>query len=318
MRIRSIVSAVVSVHLLGCSSAPDLTMQIDSARECERSQRIRTPDDEWIVADCYSGAEPAIVLIHGWSQSRVVWAKQIAALAGTRKLITYDLRGHGDSARSDDPNFYLEQWTPARDLEAVLNGFGVSQAVVVGWSFGSVVAANSAVYLGATRIPRLVLVSGTTESATPRNAANFGPLFAALGAMTEDSEIELERAAVHRFLSQSYRAGSWPRDLYHMVFEANMRLTSAERSVVAQRPEQYFANDLVRLGVPVLLIHGAEDPVFSARSSRQAHAELPNSDLLIYEATGHWPFIEQASRFNADVLRFVDAEAEERGIASPP
>jgi len=246
------------------------------------------------------------VFIHGWSQSRVVWAKQIAAFAGSRPLISYDLRGHGDSVRPDDVASFLGDWTPAQDLEAVLDHFDVEQAVLVGWSFGSIVAVNAAVYLGSERIRGIVLVSGTTESGTQRNSRHFGPLMAELAPMTQSAPIDRETAAVRRFLVESYRFGSWPESLYEQVFEANMRLTAAERSAVAQRPRQVFADDLNRLGIPVLLIHGADDPVFSVESSRQAHAELNNSSLEVYGDTGHWPFIEQASRFNSDLVSFLE------------
>lgn len=306
MRIATLLCVLGAVQLAGCSSGRELSADPVKSDPCRQSQQILTRDREWLVADCYPGKEPAIVFIHGWSQSRVVWEKQIAAFAGSRSLVSYDLRGHGDSARPQEASSFLGDWIPAQDLKAVLDHFGIEQAVLVGWSFGSIVAANSAVFLGSERIRGVVLVSGTVESGTQRNLENFGPLMTELAPMSQPAPIEREKAAVHRFLSESYRFGSWPEGLYERVFDANMRLTAAERSLVAQRPRQVFADDLNRLGIPVLLIHGADDPVFSAESSRQGHADLDNSVLNIYEDTGHWPFIEQASRFNSDLRSFIE------------
>jgi len=308
MRHAALLAAVACTPFMGCATVRESPAAPDTGATCVQSQRVGTIDDQWLMADCYPGKEPAIVFIHGWSQSRVVWAEQVAAFAGSRALISYDLRGHGESTRPRDASSFRGDWTPARDLEAVLDRFDVEQAVLVGWSFGSIVAANSAVFLGSGRIRGIVLVSGTVESGTERNLENFGPLMAELAPLTKPAPIDREVAAVHQFLSESYRFGEWPRALYEQVFEANMRLTPAERSIVAERPRQVFAGDLNRLGISILLVHGAEDPVFSVESSRQAHAELDNSRLTIYEDTGHWPFIEQASRFNADLSSFIEGK----------
>ena len=246
------------------------------------------------------------MFIHGWSQSRVVWEEQVREFAGFRKRITYDLRGHGDSARPREKSAYMGEWTPGKDMEAILAAFGVEEAILVGWSFGAIVAANSAVYLGPERVRGLVLVSGSIESGTPGNFENFGPLFRELGPMTQAGTLDEEKKVVHRFLSGSYLAGNWPPELYGKVFDANMRLTPLQRFTVASRPMQSFAEGINKIGIPVTLIHGEQDPVFLAESSRQAHAKLQNSSLHIYEDTGHWPFLEQSMRFNRDIREFAD------------
>lgn len=300
-------AAIAYVSFVSACALPTLPRVTEMPHSlCEQHQRVPTPDGYSLTADCYPGEEPAIVFIHGWSQARVVWTEQLTSLAGSKLLISYDLRGHGDSARPRDSAAFLGEWTPATDVEAVLDYFGVQHAVLVGWSFGSIVAANAAVHLGRDRVSGLVLVSGTTESGTQRNVDSFGPLLDEVGPMTAPASGEEERQAVHHFLSESFVLGSWPRSLYEQIFDANMRLTSTERATVALRPTQRFATGLNGWGMPVLLIHGAEDPVFAVESSREAHAELDSSELLIYDDTGHWPFLEQPDRFNRDLRRFVD------------
>ncbi|MEM1261929.1 MAG: alpha/beta hydrolase [Pseudomonadota bacterium] len=275
---------------------------------CLLDQTVDTPDGEQLVADCYPGTGPAIVFVHGWSQSRDVWQHQVEAFAGSNTVITYDLRGHGDSTRPSLPSSYRGEWTPATDLEAVLSRFAVDEFFLVGWSFGAIVASNATVYLGPDRVKGLVLVAGAMESGTDRVTQNFGPLFAELAPLTTSGPRDEEMAAVHRFLQDSYLFGDWPSALYERVFAANVSLSPLERATVAERPSQTFIEEVNRLNIPVALIHGEDDPIFSADSSVQTDAELQQSILIIYERTGHWPFIEQASRFNADLKQFVDEQ----------
>lgn len=298
--------------LSACTSAPSINQPADAA--CQQNARVSSVDGVELRADCYPGRGPAVVFIHGWSQSRVVWTPQIAAMLGERKLVSYDLRGHGESDRPVSEQAFLGKEVPSRDLESVLDHFGIAEAVLVGWSFGASVATESAAILGSDRVVGLVLVSGSIESASPRNAKNFGPLASLVGAMTQDMTQDdrktEELAAVEQFLKDSYIAGEWDPALYQRVLDANMSLTPAERRRVSQRPPGYFAAVLNDLKLPVLLIHGENDNVFSMQSSIAAHAELDHSTLHIYEDTGHWPFLERPVLFSehlrALLRRFAD------------
>lgn len=275
---------------------------------CAAGARVTSFDGTTLAADCYDGTGRTLVLIHGWSQSKAVWTHQIAALSGQHRLITYDLRGHGESDRPTSEAAFVGEWTAARDLAAVLDHFAVEDPVIpIGWSFGSIVAVESAAYLGPERVAGLVLVSGTIEAGTQRNLDNFGQLMASVPEMTQGGEGDAEAVAVQHFLRASYLAGSWDPSMFRAVFDANMSLSPAERSRVALRPKRVFADGLNRDGTPVLLLHGRDDNVFKASSSIAAHEELNHSTLILYEQTGHWPFIERHERFNRDLLAFIQS-----------
>lgn len=293
---------VLSLSLAGCAALTNSNPP--QSAKCVTNASVASFDGNRIAASCYPGAGPAIVLIHGWSQSQVVWERQVDGLRDRYTLITYDLRGHGDSSRPDTDAAFEGSDIPSRDLEAVLDHFEVDKATIVGWSFGSIVAAEAADYLGPERVTGLVLVSGTIEAGTERTASHFGPLMGRVGAMTTGGPNE--REAVETFLRDSFFVGGWDEALFQRVLDANLSLTPAERGRVAKRPMRKFAATLNDSGIPILLIHGERDNVFVAESSKVAATELDHATLNLFDSSGHWPFIEEAERFNRALVGFMD------------
>ena len=299
------LALLVLIAFAGCSvphkDGPPIS------KRCAQDVAVTSFDGTKLAADCYPGNGKTIVLIHGAFQSRVVWERQIESLAGRYQLISYDLRGHGESGRPTSAEAFSENRVPGRDTEAVLDYFGVSRAVIVGWSFGSIVASDAAVQLGADRVAGLVLVSGTIESNTQRNRENFGPLSREIAAMRSEGGVAADEDAARRFVSDSYQVGKWDPQLLDRVLKANLSMSPEERTRAVLRPSHRYASKLNSLGIPVLLIHGKADNAFSVDSSIAAHEDLGHSALIKYEHTGHWPFLEKSDRFNTDVARFVDS-----------
>ena len=296
---------VCLIILAGCN-APQQSVGNDLTNRCVKNVSIQSFDGTKLVADCYPGTGSTVMLIHGAFQSRLVWQKQVQSLAGKYQLVLFDLRGHGESERPRTIESYNGLHTPAQDVQAVINHFKLSEVVLVGWSFGTIVASDAVAYLGRDKVAGLVLVSGTAESATERNRQHFGSLMSEVGAMFHD-DVEAESIAVERFVRDSYRLGEWDEALFQQVLDVNRQLSPSDRSLVVARPTQRYAEQINQSNIPVLLIHGEQDPVFKIDASLAAHSELNRSTFTVYAQTGHWPFVEQAERFNADLSTFVEA-----------
>jgi pimeloyl-ACP methyl ester carboxylesterase len=79
---------------------------------------------------------PTIVFVHGWTCAAEFWKLQVAALAGERRIVAFDLRGHGQSERPPDGDYSIQ--TFARDLDAVLEqAVPAERALLVGHSLGA-------------------------------------------------------------------------------------------------------------------------------------------------------------------------------------
>lgn len=90
------------------------------------------------VLDTGTGGMP-VVLVHSLAGNRTQWNAQIVHLSQSRRVIAYDMRGHGGSAPAPDGDYSLTAMTA--DLEAVVDAVGLRRFVLIGHSFaGGVVA----------------------------------------------------------------------------------------------------------------------------------------------------------------------------------
>src|SRR5215217_2112941 len=107
---------------------------------------------------------PALVLIHGFASSTLVWSKVFLALAEEgHRVIAVDLLGYGYSAKPKNGEYTIAG--QAKLLTRLLDCLGITQAILVGSSYGGAVAATCALDY-ADRVEKLVLV-GTVNNNRP-------------------------------------------------------------------------------------------------------------------------------------------------------
>ena len=99
-----------------------------------------------------------LVFIHGWTANRHRWDDQVAHFAGRYRVISLDLRGHGDS----DTTPGLDHPGLAREVLALLDGLGVDRFVPVGHSMGGMIALTLALE-HPERVERLVVVDSVSR-----------------------------------------------------------------------------------------------------------------------------------------------------------
>src|SRR5579883_351398 len=87
------------------------------------------------VAYSVQGEGTPILLTHGYSASQSMWRGQVEAFSPNYKVITWDMRGHGESASPSAADEYSEAKTVA-DMTAVLDAVGAQKAVIGGLSLG--------------------------------------------------------------------------------------------------------------------------------------------------------------------------------------
>ncbi len=143
------------------SLAPSL---LDTAPRC--GLRPETPDGLAIAAEAFGPeGDAGIIFIHGFSQSGLCWARQVAspALAGL-PLVTYDFRGHGASDKPLDPAFYQEPRRWADEVEAVRRAAGFGKAILVGWSYAGRIIGDYLAAYGTTHLGGIVFVDAVTSN----------------------------------------------------------------------------------------------------------------------------------------------------------
>lgn len=262
---------------------------------------VTTPDGltlatcEWGKAD-----GPPIVFIHGYSQCHLAWAKQMAdpGLGDEFRCIAYDLRGHGASDKPVEKKHYGEDKLWADDLAAVLAATQVERPVLVAWSYAGRVVADYVRSYGVRGIAAVNFVAAVTKS----DKAFMGPSMKLAGRMTSDVLAE-NIAATTAFVHACFERPPGRAELetilaYNMVMPARVRA-----AVLARTPNR--GDTLALMEMPVLVTHGTKDTVVLPEGARWTAAAAPNATLSLYDGVGHSPFMEDAPRFNRELIELA-------------
>ena len=127
---------------------------------------VRTPDGVTIEAQEWGNpAGSEILFIHGFSQASMSWQRQVeGVLAEEFRLVTYDLRGHGNSDKPLEPEKYKESKAWADEVQAIINAANFKRPVLVGWSYGGHVIADYLRIHGVAGLAGLNVVDAVTKS----------------------------------------------------------------------------------------------------------------------------------------------------------
>jgi len=248
---------------------------------------------------------PALLFLHGWSQSWMSWLAQMedAALASRFRLLAMDLRGHGMSDAPPEEAGCVENRPWADDVRAVLDALEVSMAVPVGWSYGGSVVLDHLTFHGTERVAGIVLVAPAVLFSKENNDRWYGPglLENAPGARSPDlaQNIAAMRGLLHACLARPVDPG-W----FEIQLAASMVVPPHVRGAMTRKRLEY-RDPLRCFDRPVLLIHGLEDRVVLPAVSRKLAEWMPGARLALREGTGHCPFAEETEWFNAALSEFA-------------
>ena len=253
---------------------------------------------------------PAILFIHGYSQSYLSWEKQLndAGLQKDFHLIAFDLRGHSASAKPTEAADYgSEAW--GGDVDAVIKATGDRKPVLVPWSYGGPVAMSYVRHHGVGGISGIDFVAAGTSlgganpppyMSTPEAKERMGCFMAMTSA-----DIMANLAATKWFVG-SLTAKPLPSSETEQILIYNMLTPGYVRAAMFKF--QSDNKDLQgKITVPVLITHGEKDGVVPYQISVDNKKYLPGSALSTYEGIGHAPFLEASARFNAELAAFVSS-----------
>src|SRR5579862_9346881 len=115
---------------------------------------VKTPDGLTIAAQEWGNPNgPGIVFIHGFSQSNLSWMRQANSdLAKEFHIVTYDLRGHGNSDKPLDAARYRDGKAWADEVQAVMDAAGLKRPVLVGWSYAGRVISDYVTFRGPDKL----------------------------------------------------------------------------------------------------------------------------------------------------------------------
>jgi pimeloyl-ACP methyl ester carboxylesterase len=231
------------------------------------------------------GAGTPLLLTHGYSATSHMWAGQIEAFSSSYKLITWDMRGHGQSDYPDSLDQYTEAATVA-DMAAILDAVGEERAIIGGLSLGGYM--SLAFHLAHAKRTMALLIIDT------------GP-----GYRREDTREAWNVTAIGR-AEQFERdgltalAGAETRTAPHRNAEG---LARAARGVLTQKDARVI-DSLPGINVPSIVIVGENDTPYLAAADYMA-AKIPGAQKVVIKEAGHASNIDQPQAFNSAVLGFL-------------
>ena len=156
-------------HLLALSAATALFVTVSQAGLGQELKNkplaVTTPDGLSISAQEWGNPNgPGIVFIHGFSQSNLSWMRQTHSdLTKEFHIVTYDLRGHGNSEKPLEAARYRDGKAWADEVQAVIDAAGLKRPVLVGWSYAGRVISDYVTYRGADGISGIDFVDASIK-----------------------------------------------------------------------------------------------------------------------------------------------------------
>lgn len=251
-----------------------------------------------------------VVLIHGWPMSAKSWAPQVAALqAAGHRVVAYDRRGFGQSGKPASGYSYD---TLADDLQRVLEQCDLQDVTLVGFSMGGGEVARYVARHGESRLHSVVFAAAV-------------PPYLMKTADNPDGPLAAEKAQEHKKALEEDRGGffdQFTKDFFSA--HGALQVTESQRSdaiALCQQSAQHaalacmdsfgttdFREDLKKVTVPTLVIHGEADAIVPIEGSgERTHRAIAHSKLVRLKGAPHGLNVSHAQAFNDALLSFLKA-----------
>ena len=242
---------------------------------------------------------PVIIFIHGFPLNKSMWNIQVETLKENYRVITYDIRGHGNSDAGID-EFFIELFVI--DLLRLMEKLKIEKSILCGLSLGGYIALN-AVLKHPDRFDGLILNDTQCIADTPEIKENR--CLAIIRIMKNGVEQYADEIIKKLFAQET--------------FTKNKNVIDAVREMIISTPKQSLCNtlhalaerketcdQLPEINIPVLIMVGKEDKITPIAAAQQMHEKILNSKLEIIQYAGHLSNLENPIAFNTHMVNFLE------------
>lgn len=267
-------------------------------------------DDSKIFFQRLGKGQPMLLMHGGPGLDHTIFRPWLDKLGEQVELIYFDHRGNGRSTRpATMENITHETW--AVDADALRTYLGYEKIILFGHSYGGYLAQEYAIRFGQHLAGLILCNTGLAFDYMPIVQANA----AARG--TPEALSALDEVFAQNKNDDSYLRSLWMRilPLYFKHYDPQIGKTIDEATSYSAAAWNQAKNNclpkfntlsrLKEITAPTLLLAGADDWLTPVDQSRLMHAELPNSELVIFENSGHFLYIEETDKFVVTVRNWL-------------
>jgi non-heme chloroperoxidase len=270
---------------------------------------ITTNDGTHIFYKDWGQGQP-VVFSHGWPLNADAWDDQAMLVADNGyRAIAHDRRGHG---RSSQPWTGHDLDTYADDLAQLLDTLDLQNVVLVGHSTGGGEVTRYLGRHGTDRVAKLVLLGAITPLMLKTDANPSGTPIEAFDAIR--AGVSGDRSQFYKDLSEPFYGANRPGNLVSKGMRDSFWLWSMQVGLkgaydcIKAFSETDLTEDLKRVDVPTLIVHGDDDQIVPIDASARRAAELvKDATLKVYEGAPHGlaQVAPTKDQFNTDLLAFL-------------
>lgn len=243
------------------------------------------------------GTDSAIIFSHGLMMDHEMFAPQVEALSGQYRCITWDERGHGQTAGETLAPF--SYYDSADDLVALLDYLGVKEAVLVGMSQGGFLSLRCAL-THPEFVKGLVLIDTQAGGELPDKA----PAYKQMMKVFSEKGLTPEMAGMLEFiiLGQGFpNAQKW-KDKWKAT-----TATNAEQCFDTLVARDDITGRLPEISVPALVLHGDKDAAIPLERGQILADRMPNAELVVVNGAGHAANLSHPQPVNEAIQRFLNS-----------
>ena len=245
-----------------------------------------------------SGEGPPLVLVHGLGLNRHMWQWQREALAAHFTVISYDLLGHGQSAKPTGP-YTMQQMTD--QICALMDHLALERCALAGFSLGGLIVQAFAV-AHPQRVSALVILNAAHGRTDQERASLMGRV----QQVREQGPGSTVDAALQRWFSADFAARS-PQVLAQVRdwVLANDPQVYPEVYTLLAKADIGLEDTIAAISCPTLVMTGEEDYGNSPQMSQRIAALITGAKLEILPGLRHMALAEDPTQVNEILVEFL-------------